>query len=117
VEGPFLWRQDGRLYLFYAANAYDTADYAEGYAVCDGPLGPCRKASDNPILVSADPASGPGHASMVAHGGRTWLLYHAWPKGAEGAVSPGRQLWLDEVTWAEGRPTVQGPTATPQRRP
>lgn len=117
VEGPFLWRQDGRLYLFYAANAYDTADYTEGYAVCDGPLGPCRKGPGNPVLASKGAASGPGHASMIVHKGRTWLLYHAWPKGAEGAVSPGRQLWLDEVTWADGRPTVHGPTDTAQPRP
>lgn len=117
VEGPFLWRRDGRLYLFYAANAYDRADYAEGYAVCETPLGPCVKAAENPILSSRQEASGPGHASMVEHDGRTWLLYHAWPKGAEGAIDPGRQLWLDEVTWSGGRPTVNGPTAGPQRRP
>lgn len=117
VEGPFLWRNAGKLYLFYAANAYDTADYAEGYATCDSPLGPCTKAPENPMLVSRDRASGPGHASMVEHAGRTWLLYHAWPKGAEGAVSPGRQLWLDEVTWTDGRPVVHGPTSAPQPLP
>ncbi|GIJ60160.1 glycoside hydrolase family 43 protein [Virgisporangium aurantiacum] len=117
VEGPFLWRHNGKLYLFYAANDYGSADYAEGYAVCDTPLGPCVKAPENPVLVSRDTASGPGHASMVEHAGRTWLLYHAWPKGAEGAVSPGRQLWLDEVTWADGRPVVHGPTSAPQPLP
>jgi beta-xylosidase len=117
IEGPFLWRHEDRLFVFYAANAYDTAAYAEGYAVCDGPLGPCHKADGNPILASRDAASGPGHASMVERDGRTWLLYHAWPAGAEGAQSPGRQLWLDEVTWDGGHPTVHGPTSTPQRRP
>ncbi len=117
VEGPFFWRNAGKLYLFYAANAYDKADYAEGYATCDTPFGPCAKAPENPVLASRDKASGPGHASMVEHAGRTWLLYHAWPKGAEGAVSPGRQLWLDEVTWSDGRPVVHGPTSAPQPLP
>ncbi|MFF5228783.1 glycoside hydrolase family 43 protein [Dactylosporangium sp. NPDC000521] len=117
VEGPFLWRHEDRLYLFYAANAYDKADYAEGYALCDTPLGPCRKPGGDPVLKSGGGASGPGHASMVEFKGRTWLLYHAWPPGAEGSVSPGRQLWLDEVTWEDGRPVVHGPTRGPQQRP
>ena len=117
IEGPFFWRRDGRLYLFFAANAYDKAAYAEGYAVCESPLGLCVKAAENPILTSAGAASGPGHASMIEKDGRTWLLYHAWPAGAEGAVEPGRQLWLDEVTWEGGKPRVHGPTGDPQPVP
>jgi beta-xylosidase len=117
VEGPFLWRHDGRLHLFYAANSYASAEYAEGYAVCETPLGPCVKAAENPILRSAGRASGPGHASMVEKDGRTWLLYHAWPAGQEGSVDPGRQLWLDEVLWANGDPVVRGPTSAAQPLP
>ncbi len=117
VEGPFLWRRPEGLFLFYAANAYDGASYAEGYAVCDSPAGPCRKATENPILRSAGGASGPGHASMVEKDGRTWLIYHAWPTGQEGATDPGRQLWLDEVVWTDGKPVVHGPTSTPQPLP
>ncbi|MFK4245510.1 glycoside hydrolase family 43 protein [Micromonospora chokoriensis] len=117
IEGPFFHRQDGRLLLFFAANAYDRAEYAEGYAVCESPTGPCVKATENPILKSTDVASGPGHASMVVKDGRTWLLYHAWPPGQEGSIDPGRQVWLDEVTWVDGKPVVKGPTGTPQPRP
>ncbi|MGW2626145.1 glycoside hydrolase family 43 protein [Micromonospora taraxaci] len=117
IEGPFFHRQDGRLLLFFAANAYDRAEYAEGYAVCESPTGPCVKAAENPILKSTDVASGPGHASMVVKDDRTWLLYHAWPPGQEGSTDPGRQVWLDEVTWVDGKPVVKGPTGTPQPRP
>jgi beta-xylosidase len=117
VEGPFFHRHDGRLYLFFAANAYDQAAYAEGYAVCESPTGPCVKAPENPILRSNAVASGPGHASMVAQNGRTWLLYHAWPPGQEGSTDPGRQVWLDEVVWDGGKPVVKGPTRDPQPLP
>ncbi|MEV4491408.1 glycoside hydrolase family 43 protein [Micromonospora coxensis] len=117
IEGPFLHRQDGRLYLFYAANAYDRAEYAEGYAVCESPAGPCVKAAENPILTANGVATGPGHASMVVKDGRTWLVYHAWPPGREGSTDPGRQVWLDEVVWTDGRPVVRGPNAEPQPRP
>lgn len=117
VEGPFMWRHDGRLYLFYAANDYGSSAYAEGYAVCAAPAGPCSKATGNPILRSRGTASGPGHASIVEKDGRTWLLYHAWPAGQEGSVDPGRQLWLDELLWANGDPVVRGPTDAPQPMP
>jgi beta-xylosidase len=117
IEGPFFHRHDGKLLLFFAANAYDKDTYAEGYAVCEGPTGPCVKAPENPILKTNDAASGPGHAAMVEKDGRTWLLYHAWPPGQEGATDPGRQVWLDEVTWDDGRPVVHGPTGSPQPLP
>ncbi|MET8349850.1 MULTISPECIES: glycoside hydrolase family 43 protein [unclassified Micromonospora] len=117
IEGPFFQRQDGRLLLFFAANAYDRAEYAEGYAICESPTGPCVKAAENPILKTSEAASGPGHASMVVKDGRTWLLYHAWPPGQEGSVDPGRQTWLDEVTWVDGKPVLKGPTGEPQPRP
>lgn len=117
IEGPFFWRHQEKLFLFFAANAYDKNSYAEGYAVCETPTGPCVKAAENPILKSNVAASGPGHASMIELGGRTWLLYHAWPPGQEGAVEPGRQVWLDEVTWESGRPRVHGPNGQPQSRP
>jgi beta-xylosidase len=117
IEGPFFHRHDGRLYLFYAANAYDKAAYAEGYAVCESPTGPCVKAPENPFLRSNAAASGPGHASIVTKDGRTWLLYHAWPPGQEGTVDPGRQVWLDELVWTDGRPVVKGPTGSAQPRP
>ena len=111
-------RQDGRLTLFYSANAFDSDAYALGYATCDGPLGPCHKAPENPILRSSPAAAGPGHGFLVTTpGGQTWLLYHAWPAGSIGSVSPGRQLWLDRVDWVDGRPVVRGPTADPQPMP
>ena len=117
IEGPFLHRHDGKLFLFFAANAYDKGAYAEGYAVCESPAGPCVKAPENPILRGNDVASGPGHASIVEHDGRTWLLYHAWPPGLEGATDPGRQVWLDEIVWEDGKPVVKGPTGSAQPRP
>ncbi|WP_089155333.1 glycoside hydrolase family 43 protein [Micromonospora sp. NBS 11-29] len=115
IEGPFLHRHDGTLFLFFAANAYDKDTYAEGYAVCESPAGPCVKAPENPILKSNDVATGPGHASIVERDGRTWLLYHAWPPGQEGTTDPGRQIWLNELLWTDGKPSVRGPLRQVQR--
>jgi beta-xylosidase len=118
IEAPQMVRHDDRLYLFYSANAFDTDAYAVGYATCDGPLGPCHDAPENPILRSSAAAAGPGHSYLVTRAdGSTWLLYHAWPPEAVGSISPGRRLWLDPVGWTGGRPVVHGPTATPQPMP
>ncbi len=118
IEAPQLVRQGGRLYMFYSANAYDRDVYAVGYAECDGPLGPCRKAAENPILKSSPAAAGPGHSFLVTTpSGQTWLLYHAWPPDSVGSVLPGRLLWLDKVDWVDGKPVVRGPTADPQPMP
>lgn len=118
VEAPHLYRRDGRYYLFYSANAYDSDRYAVGYATCTAPLQPCRDAPENPILDTGNEAAGPGHSALVeAPNGDTWLLYHAWPPDAIGAAYPGRTLWLDRVDWVDGRPVVRGPTSKPQAVP
>jgi len=107
VEGPFLWRRDGRYYLFYAANAFADPAYAEGYAVADAITGPYAKAPENPILVGDARREGPGHASLVEHDGRTWIAYHAWPAGGVGGPE-GRRFWIAEVRWEDDRPRIFG---------
>ena len=114
VEGPFLWLHDGRYYLFYSANDYGSDAYAVGYAVCDGPMGPCVKPSGSaagPILTTTEDAAGPGHCVVVEKDGRTWMVHHAWPPDAVGSAVPGRTMWLTELTWDDGRPVLDGPRA------
>jgi beta-xylosidase len=111
-----MWRRDGGYYLFYSANAYYNKSYAVGYATCEGPLGSCEKATENPILRTGDGAVGPGHVAVVEDGsGETWVAYHAWLPDAVGSVYPGRVLWLDRLTWKGGKPVIVGPTGDRQR--
>jgi beta-xylosidase len=118
IEAPQLVERERTFFLFYSANAFDRDVYAMGYATCDSPLGPCRKAAENPILKTSPAAAGPGHSFLVTTpAGESWLLYHAWPPDAIGSVSPGRRLWLDRVDWVDGKPVVKGPTAGPQPLP
>ncbi|HEV8045405.1 MAG TPA: glycoside hydrolase family 43 protein, partial [Rubrobacter sp.] len=118
VEAPVLWERDGEYYLFYSANAYYNESYAVGYARCEGPLGPCEKTPENPILRTGEGAVGPGHVAVIEDGtGQTWVAYHAWPPDAVGSVYPGRTLRLDRLTWKRGKPTIEGPTDARQRAP
>ncbi len=118
VEAPTLWKHGGRYYLFFSANAFDSEDYAVGYATCRGPLGPCKDAGANPILSTKCNAAGPGHQTVVRDDdGETWLVYHAWMPDSIGSVFPGRLLWIDKLTWKAGKPVVAGPTCRPQPVP
>jgi beta-xylosidase len=116
VEAPQMVTHDGRWVLFYAANTYSTDRYAEGWADCEGPLGPCTAATA-PLLATNTAAAGPGHAYIFDHAGQSWILYHAWPPDAIGFVTPGRLVWLDALNWTAAGPVVHGPHLDPQPVP
>lgn len=84
IEGPFVTRQAGRYWLFYAGNDFSTPAYGIGVAVADHPFGPYKK-QDVPLLRSTPEWLAPGHAS-VAPGldGRPQLFFHAFHPGNGG---------------------------------
>lgn len=115
VEGPTLWKHNGKYYLFYSANAYNTERYAVGYAVADSILGPYRKA-DKPILVTDmqnGAAFGPGGQDIVLDkDGETWIVYHSW----DPTVSL-RWVQIDPLKWDGDKPVVEGPSRMPEPVP
>jgi hypothetical protein len=84
IEGPYLTRQDGRYFLFYAGNDFTSPSYGIGYAVADRLTGPYRKATE-PLLRSHPDWSAPGHASVsVGTDGEPRLFFHAFHPGTGG---------------------------------
>jgi arabinan endo-1,5-alpha-L-arabinosidase len=84
IEGPWVTRQQGRYWLFYAGNDFGTPAYGIGVAVADHPLGPYVK-QPAPLLKSSRSWWAPGHAS-VAPGldGEPQLFFHAYLPGTGG---------------------------------
>ncbi|MBV9932235.1 MAG: family 43 glycosylhydrolase [Alphaproteobacteria bacterium] len=84
IEGPWVTRQAGRYWLFYAGNDFATPAYGIGVAVADHPLGPYVKQPE-PLLKSTRRWWAPGHAS-VAPGldGAPQLFFHAYFPGKGG---------------------------------
>ncbi len=78
IEGPFVTRQEGRYWLFYAGNDFSTPSYGIGVAVAPNVLGPYVKQGE-PLLRSTREWLAPGHAS-VARGldGAPQLFFHAF---------------------------------------
>jgi GH43 family beta-xylosidase len=111
IEAPTMFKRNGKYYLFYSANAYDKADYAVGYARCDGPLGPCKDASTQPLLKTPDQPVGwfgPGHQSLLQLKGRTVIAYHAWNVLPNGQRDRCRAMHIGEIKWsATGEPSIE----------
>jgi beta-xylosidase len=118
VEAPTLWHEGRTYFLFFSANKFYDSTYAVGYARCEGPLGPCEDAPENPILKTACQAVGPGHQAIIRDDdGETWIVYHAWPPDAVNSEFPGRLMWIDRLEWKGGKPDVAGPTCRSQTVP
>jgi beta-xylosidase len=112
IEGPSMWRHDGKYFLFYSANGYESARYAVGYATCAGATGPCEKRTTNaPLLGSERETLGPGGEELFADAaGRTWMAYHAWSAPDVTYASGGsRSLRVAPVDFGPDGPVVGSP--------
>jgi beta-xylosidase len=118
VEAPAMVRSPTGYQMFYSAAFYGwdpnerLSRYATGYAICSGPLGPCKDAPENPILNSfndreAGCLSGPGHPGIFQVGARTFMAFHAWAatSGCRKADDK-RYLYVAPLFWKNGKPQI-----------
>jgi beta-xylosidase len=129
VEAPAMVRSPGGYQLFFSAAYYGwdypkerLSNYATGYASCAGPLGPCKDASENPILHSfndreAGCLSGPGHPAIFKVGARHFIAFHAWT-ATSGCrpLDPERLLYIAPLFWKDGKPQI-GPSLRDKKAP
>lgn len=101
IEGPSMVQVGAVYYLFYGANAWDSANAAIGYAWCVSPLGPCLNASIlAPWMASRETALGPsGPDVFVDASGATRIAYHAWTNGVGYKNNGARSLWVDPLAF------------------
>lgn len=118
VEAPTMVRSPVGYELFFSGaffgwnNDQDRSPYGMGYASCSGPIGPCRKSPDNPILHSfydrrVGCLSGPGHQSIFTVGVRSFMSFHAWAanSGCHKAEDK-RYLYIAPIFWKAGKPQI-----------
>lgn len=125
VEAPSMVHAPVGYELFFSAAYFgwnadqERSPYGIGYASCSGPLGPCSKSNDNPILHSfydrdAGCLSGPGHQSIFTVGNRSFISFHAWEaSGGCRKVDDRRYLYIAPIFWKDGKPQI-GPSLREQ---
>jgi arabinan endo-1,5-alpha-L-arabinosidase len=114
VEAPSMVEHDGRYFLFYSGNEWDSRQYATGYAVCDTVRGPCTKPLDRPWLAGDSQISGPGGLSVfLGPVGESYCVYHAWLGDKIGYDTGGsRALFVTRLAWKGAAPVAPHQTGT-----
>jgi len=109
-EGPFMTKHGDLYYLMYSSGFYASNTYAIGYATSLSPLGPFKKANENPILKTVpEKISGPGHNCLfVGHDNALYAAYHVHTHYHQ--PSADRQVFIDRVHFQNQQLAIQGPT-------
>jgi hypothetical protein len=80
VEGPQMFKRNGKYYLMWSEGGWTGPDYSVAYAMADSPTGPFRRLDK---ILAQDPAvaRGAGHNSVLTIPGTdTWYtFYHRRP--------------------------------------
>ena len=100
VEGPMMFRKDGKYYFMWSEGGWTGPNYSVAYAIGDSPLGPFKRIGK---VLQQDPAiaTGAGHHSVlhVAKGDHWYIVYHRRPKGETDANH--RVTCIDEMRFDE----------------
>lgn len=85
VEGPLMFKRDGRYYFMWSEGGWGDSSYRVAYAIADSPLGPFERIG---TILESDPkvATGAGHHSVVQSpsSGHWYIVYHRRPIPNEG---------------------------------
>ena len=109
VEGPTMMFHDGRYYLFYGANNYDTARSGIGYATSSSLLGSYTdKSTLGPWLGSRGNAQGSQGPNVFTDlSGATRMAFAAWYGKVGYENGGGRSMWIGELGFNHsGRPSL-----------
>jgi beta-xylosidase len=80
VEGPFMFKKDGKYYFMWSEGGWTGPDYSVAYAIADSPLGPFKRV-DKILEQNETIARGAGHHSIIKHPKQDdyYIVYHRRP--------------------------------------
>ncbi len=109
IEAPGMHVRNGTIHMFYAGGQHWNGSYAEGHAICSGPLGPCVRSSATPLISNTGAFCGPGHGSpFTTPDGLSQFVFHAYESCSNGqpTAGAGRKLWEAHLCWDGNQPTT-----------
>jgi beta-xylosidase len=103
VEGPIMFRKDGRYYFMWSEGGWTGPNYSVAYAIADSPFGPFKREAK---ILQQDPAiaTGAGHHSVIQSpkSGNWYIVYHRRPLTETDGNS--RETCIDRMEFdAEGK--------------
>jgi beta-xylosidase len=118
VEGPLMFRRQGKYYFMWSEGGWTGPDYSVAYAVGASPFGPFRRVGKI-LQQDARVGTGAGHHSIINVPGtdRWYIVYHRHPLGDSDGNH--RQVCIDELHFDKAgrilpvKITTQGVSAQP----
>jgi beta-xylosidase len=82
VEGPFMFKRNGKYYFMWSEGGWTGPDYSVAYAIADSPLGPFKREAKI-LEQNLQIATGAGHHSIIKHPTKDawYIVYHRRPLG------------------------------------
>ncbi len=80
VEGPFMFKKNGKYYFMWSEGGWTGPDYSVAYAISDNPTGPFIR-KDKILQQDSTIGRGAGHHSVIHDKKRDWwyIIYHRRP--------------------------------------
>src|ERR1039458_2995460 len=97
IEGPWMFKRNGRYYIEFSASGTQWLSYASGIYSSKSPLGPFTYSPRNPLLrKTTGIVTGPGHGSVVqGPDGYWWVFYTIVMSNPPG----GRRIGMDPIAF------------------
>jgi beta-xylosidase len=96
VEGPFVFKRNGKYYFMWSEGGWTGPDYSVAYAIANHPAGPFKRIGK---ILQQDPAiaTGAGHHSVISIPGKDtfFIVYHRRPLTEKDGNS--RETCIDEM--------------------
>ena len=96
VEGPFMFKRNGKYYFMWSEGGWTGPDYSVAYAMSDNPLGPFKRIGKI-LQQDSAVATGAGHHSVlhIRENDGYYIVYHRRPLGETDGNA--RQTCIDEL--------------------